>query len=65
MKLIRCPQCGAVAPLVHYAEDFQAGTLRCYDCSTPGHPVYVLEVRTGEASMRMPTTRAEKAKNRS
>lgn len=42
MKRYRCPQCGTTAPARFYAFEALRGKLRCYECSTPGHPVYVV-----------------------
>lgn len=49
MKRYVCPQCGTSAPVRHYADEAKHGKLRCFDCSTPGKPVYIEVVEDKKA----------------
>lgn len=42
MKRYRCPQCGESAPARLYDREAAQGKLRCYQCSTPDKPVYII-----------------------
>lgn len=44
MKKYVCPQCGTSAPARLYAKEAEKGKLRCFECSTPSKPVYIIVV---------------------